>query len=79
MSVGDLPGVPLGFGLLPPLGQDGLLVVSDALELAVGILRRRAGRFFRTHHVLKVDTEQRHVSVTRILSGCLLFSSYFSI
>lgn len=55
-SVWDLSGVPLRFGFLPPLGQEGLLVVSHALKLTVSMLWSRVGRFFWTHHVLKVNT-----------------------
>lgn len=56
-SVFSLPGVPFGVGLLPPLGQNGLLIVANSLKLTVRMFRARVGRFFWTHHVLKVHTD----------------------
>lgn len=56
-SVRHLSGVPLRFGFLPPLGQEGLLVVSHSLKLAVRVFCLGAVHFFWTHHVLKVNTE----------------------
>lgn len=57
MSVCDISGVPLRFGFLPPLSQEGLLVVSHALKLSVRMLWVRGGHFFWTYHVLKVNTK----------------------
>lgn len=57
VSVCDFSSVPFSFRFLPPLGQEGLLVVSHALKLTVRMLRVRGGHFFWTYHVLRVNTK----------------------
>ncbi len=84
VSVCDLSGVPLGFGFLPPLGQEGLLVVSHALKLSVRMLWVRGGRFFGTYHVLKVNKKtlsQQQASILHLLPFYLAkpFSFYKSV
>lgn len=54
-SVFYLTNVPLRFRFLPPVGYEGLLVVSQPLELGVGVLWLGAGCFFWAHHVLKMN------------------------
>lgn len=69
-SVFYLTNVPLCFRFLPPVGHEGLLVVSHPLELGVGVVWLGAGRFFWAHHVLK--TNQNTESGTAVASTVLL-------
>lgn len=72
-SLCHLSGVPLRSGFLPPIGQEGLLVVSHSLKLAVRMFCSGAVHFFWTDHVLEVNTEHsqsrksNHFTVLRFI------------
>lgn len=54
MSVGNLPCVELTVGLLPPVGQERLLVISHPLKLSVRAFRAGGHHVFWADHVLKL-------------------------
>lgn len=62
----DLASVPLRFGLLPPVSQEGLLVVSHAFKLAVGMLWLRVAHFFWTHNALQMKKKRFAVRARRV-------------
>lgn len=59
MSVYDFSSVPLSFGFLPPISQEGLLIIPYSLKLSVRMLWARGGHFFWTYNFLKCKREKQ--------------------